>query len=392
MPFQKKTPGVYIQENSAGNHLIAGASTSVAMFLGRAKRGPLQKPVKCLNFAKFDKTFSSDYAHGDLARALSLFFQNGGTQCYVLRLARQSSAIARLDDAPLLSDYQKAFALIDQKADLFNLLVLPQDADLDPDVIASLWAPASVLCQKHRAILVMDPPRAWNSVQAALNPAQDISQLCPGLVLENCALFYPQIKISENGTEVLVGGSGALAGLIARTDGLRGVWKAPAGPEATILGITGLEQNLSEAESGLLSAWGINPLRIISGKVINWGARTLAGNGATASEDKYLPVRRLELFLEQSLYTGLQWTVFELNDEALWARIRMSAGAFLQNLFRQGAFQGQKPEDAYFVKCDFSTTTQNDLSLGRVNVLVGFAPLKPAEFVVLRLQLTAQSK
>jgi phage tail sheath protein FI len=126
----------------------------------------------------------------------------------------------------------------------------------------------------------------------------------------------------------------------------------------------------------------------VAGNVV-WGARTLQGADALASEWKYVPVRRLAYFLEESLYRGTQWVVFEPNDEPLWAQIRLNVGAFMHNLFRQGAFQGQTPQEAYFVKCDKDTTTQNDINLGIVNIVVGFAPLKPAEFVIIQIQQIA---
>jgi phage tail sheath protein FI len=135
---------------------------------------------------------------------------------------------------------------------------------------------------------------------------------------------------------------------------------------------------------------GINCLRTLPvyGNVV-WGSRTLHGQNDRGSEWKYVPVRRMALFLEESLYRGTQWVVFEPNDEPLWAQIRLNIGAFLQGLFRQGAFQGRTPREAYFVKCDRETTTQADINLGIVNILIGFAPLKPAEFVVIKIQQIA---
>jgi phage tail sheath protein FI len=120
-----------------------------------------------------------------------------------------------------------------------------------------------------------------------------------------------------------------------------------------------------------------------------WGARTRRGADEEADEYKYIPVRRLALYMEESLFRGLKWVVFEPNDEPLWAQIRLNVGAFMHNLYRLGAFQGKTPREAYFVKCDRETTTQNDINQGVVNVLVGFAPLKPAEFVVLKIQQMA---
>jgi phage tail sheath protein FI len=181
--------------------------------------------------------------------------------------------------------------------------------------------------------------------------------------------------------------SGTMAGVYARTDSNRGVWKAPAGTDATLNGVIDLAAPLNDRENGTFNPKGVNALRSFPayGRVA-WGARTLKGSDAQADEYKYVPVRRTALFLEESLYRGTQWVVFEPNDEALWAQIRLNVGAFLQGLFRQGAFQGRTPREAYFVKCDRETTTQNDINLGIVNILVGFAPLKPAEFVVLKLQ------
>jgi phage tail sheath protein FI len=148
--------------------------------------------------------------------------------------------------------------------------------------------------------------------------------------------------------------------------------------------------SLTDAENGLLNPLGVNCLRAfpIIGSVV-WGARTLRGADLLADEYKYVPVRRLALYIEESLFRGTQWVVFEPNDEPLWSQIRLNVGAFMQNLFRQGAFQGTTPSAAYFVKCDQETTTQNDINRGVVNVVVGFAPLKPAEFVIIKIQQMA---
>jgi hypothetical protein len=183
---------------------------------------------------------------------------------------------------------------------------------------------------------------------------------------------------------------GAVAGIFARTDTNRGVWKAPAGLDATLVGVPQLSVSLTDAENGELNPLGINCLRALppAGRVI-WGARTLQGDNRLASEWKFIPVRRTALFIEESLFRGLKWAVFEPNDEPLWAQIRLNAGSFMHSLFRQGAFQGSTPREAYFVKCDKETTSQNDIDSGIVNVVVGFAPLKPAEFVVIKIQQIA---
>jgi phage tail sheath protein FI len=247
-------------------------------------------------------------------------------------------------------------------------------------------------------MLIVDSPAAWSeNTDTAANDAQkgfmkgDLG--LTGTAARNAALYFPRVLE----TDPLMGGQintfapcGMVAGIMARTDVQRGVWKAPAGIDASLNGITGLEVNLTNDENGMLNPLGINCLRTfpITGSVV-WGARTLRGADQLADDYKYVPVRRLALFLEESLYRGTQWVVFEPNDEPLWAQIRLNVGAFMHNLFVQGAFQGQTPKDAYFVKCDKDTTTQNDRDLGIVNIKVGFAPLKPAEFVVIQIQQIA---
>jgi Bacteriophage tail sheath protein len=181
-----------------------------------------------------------------------------------------------------------------------------------------------------------------------------------------------------------------MAGVYARTDTERGVWKAPAGTTSTLVNVPALTYQLTDAENGLLNPLAINCLRSLPvyGNV-SWGARTLEGADQLASDWKYVPVRRLALYIEASLYQGTQWVVFEPNDEPLWAQIRLNVGTFMQQLFRQGAFQGSTPSSAYFVRCDSTTTTQADINLGVVNIVVGFAPLIPAEFVVIQIQQIA---
>ena len=240
-------------------------------------------------------------------------------------------------------------------------------------------------------MLIVDPKAAWATVGAAQSGAPGMN--LNGDMARNAAIYFPRIKQADS----QLGGQvetfvpcGVIAGVMARTDSQRGVWKAPAGLDASLSGVAGLQLDMTDAENGLLNPLGINCLRTfpVHGRVV-WGSRTMRGADAAADEYKYVPVRRLALFLEESLYRGTQWVVFEPNDEPLWAQIRLNLGAFMHNLFRQGAFQGTAPRDAYFVKCDKETTTQNDINLGIVNIVVGFAPLKPAEFVIIKLQQMA---
>jgi len=282
-----------------------------------------------------------------------------------------------------------------EKTDLFNLLCIPPDT-LDGDTLEAVYIKALAYCVKRRALLLVDPPNAWtrNTDMNIPNPGVAVSDLSlSGPAARNAAVYFPRVLAADP----LLGGQtsafvpcGMVAGVMARTDVTRGVWKAPAGVDAALNGAQGLTVTLTDLENGLLNPVGINCLRTfpIIGTVI-WGARTLRGADMLADDYKYVPVRRLALFIEESLYRGMHWAVFEPNDEPLWAQIRLAGGAFMHNLFRQGAFQGSSPRDAYFVKCDKETTTQNDINLGIVNVIVAFAPLKPAEFVVLKIQQIA---
>jgi phage tail sheath protein FI len=208
------------------------------------------------------------------------------------------------------------------------------------------------------------------------------------------AAYFPRIKLPDplNNLQLRTfAPCGVVAKLYARTDSTRCVWKAPAGVDATLDGVQGMVYQLTDNEQGALNPLGLNCFRIfpIYGPVA-WGARTIAGADAAASEWKYVPVRRLALYLEESLYRRIQWVVFESNDEPLWAQIRLNLGAFMHTLFLQGAFQGNTPQKAYIVKCDSETTTQDDINRGVVNILVGFASLKPAEFVVIKIQQMAE--
>ncbi len=285
-------------------------------------------------------------------------------------------------------DKSGLYALED--VDIFNILCIPRAADLSSDSeMAAVISEATAYCEERFAFLIVDIPARIDTVQEV----KDWLDQNATLRHPNTALYFPRPRIPDplnNFRLRSVGASGTMAGLYARTDVERGVWKAPAGTEASLRNVQELDYTLTDPENGTLNPLGINCLRTfpIYGN-ISWGARTLMGADVQASEWKYVPVRRITLFLEQSLLRGTQWAVFEPNDEPLWAQLRLNIGAFMQNLFRQGAFQGRSPREAYLVKCDRETTTQNDINLGIVNVIVGFAPLKPAEFVILKIQQLA---
>lgn len=282
-----------------------------------------------------------------------------------------------------------------EPVDLFNILCIPRTAIVSGDnplttaEAGAVIAAATAYCEERRAFFILDTPSNINEVQEI----KDWLDANATLRHRNVALYFPRVQIADPLNDFRLrsmGASGTMAGLYARTDVTRGVWKAPAGTEATLANVQRLDYTLTDSENGTLNPVAINCLRTfpIYGNV-SWGARTLVGADQMASEWKYVPVRRLTLFLEESLYRGTKWVVFEPNDEPLWAQIRLNLGAFMHNLFRQGAFQGRTPREAYLVKCDHETTTQNDINLGIVNILVGFAPLKPAEFVIIKIQQLA---
>jgi hypothetical protein len=284
------------------------------------------------------------------------------------------------------------------KVDIFNLLSIPPDQpDTPVATLKTVYGAALPVCRERRAMLIVDPPIEWsgNGLDNLLSKtgAELLNIGLAGPDARNAAIYYPRVLESDparEGQTFSYPPSGIIAGIMARTDVQRGVWKAPAGLDAAINGITGFDVELDNDENGALNQYGINCLRSfgVAGRVV-WGARTMRGADQLADEYKYIPIRRLALYIEETLYRATQWVVFEPNDEPLWAQIRLNVGAFMHTLFRQGAFQGTTPRDAYFVKCDKEVNPQNDIDRGIVNIVVGFAPLKPAEFVVIKLQQIA---
>ncbi len=318
--------------------------------------------------------------------AFSLAFSNDGSDGDPITDAEIS--------APTLEASKQGIWTL-EKADLFNLLCIPPLGNAPGGNVGSQTrSAAAAYCRKRRAFYIVDPLDTWNEVANVTAAATGLDSANWGLARnENSAVYFPRIRLPDalqDGRLNEFAPCGAVAGVMARTDATRGVWKAPAGIEATLIGVAEISIKLSDGENGQLNPLGVNCLRSfpVTGRVV-WGARTLRGADMLASEWKYVPVRRLALYIEESLYRGTQWVVFEPNDEPLWSQIRLNLGAFMQSLFRQGAFQGKSPREAYFVKCDKETTTQDDINQGIVNIVVGFAPLKPAEFVIIKIQQIA---
>src|SRR2546423_4285492 len=349
-------------------HPIPGVATSVTAFIGAAKYGPLDtdaaSPVTIRSFVEFEQTFGGLSSESRLGFAVRDFFLNGGSTAIIVRL-KNAGRGEELQESDFIGDGKESaahglFAL--NRVDLFNLLCIPgyKNAGFGFDVDASVIGRAAHYCEARRAMLLLDAPAAWRTTEQARAGIASV-----GTASRNAALFFPRLRqpnSERNNEPEEFGPSGAVAGVFARTDANRGVWKAPAGTGATLVGVPELAISLTDSENSELNPLGINCLRILPaiGCVV-WGSRTLQGSDQLASEWKYIPVRRLALFLEESLYRGTQWAVFEVNDEPLWAKIRLNVGSFMHDLFQRGAFQGVTPKDAYFVKCDAETTTQSDI-------------------------------
>jgi hypothetical protein len=508
MPVTPSYPGVYIEEIPSGVRTIVGVATSITAFIGRTLKGRDNEPIRIQSYADFDRAFGGLWVKSALTYAVQQYFQNGGQDAIIIRVARNAnvatinaSELALQASSPgewgnklrvrvdyntrdpndqtlfnlIIEEFENAAGSSDpgdvvatetirnlststtsprfyqtvireeaelinlandtvlgsrpgegsgngsggtdgdditvdevsndnltserrglyalDKADLFNLLCIPPFIRGTDIPIDTVYAKAAEYCKKRRAMLIIDPPLDWSTIQDARNGINSIRSQIGAKTATNVAVYFPRLKMAdplkENLTEEFVP-CGVVAGIFARTDTERGVWKAPAGIDASLSGVRELTYKMNDPENGQLNPLGLNCIRSfpVYGTIL-WGARTLAGADQLASEWKYVPVRRFALFLQESLYRGTQWVVFEPNDEPLWAQIRLNIGVFMNDLFRQGAFQGKTPAEAYFVKCDKETTTQSDINRGIVNIIVGFAPLKPAEFVILKFQQIA---
>ena len=511
-------PGVFIEEIARGPRPIQGVPTSVTAFIGRAWRGPVDQPVVIRSFRDYERQFGGLWQESTLGFALRQFFENGGTQAIVVRVATRSGAAAakpallRLTDGEVFRaaspgswglnlkiavdlagvprsadqhfiltvrddvaskrdsakrggsgvserfvdlsvdpasprfvgtvlEQQSQLLRLDRglravsprgqtaiatdgsgsdgapigtaevnapenrtartglyaldKVDLFNLLCLPPLVPDKDNGVGEDWAPAAEYCRERRAFLIVDAPQSWTPDNAAENVAA-----FDAIARENAAIYFPHVQAANplDGRSMAFAPCGMIAGVMSRTDGAQGVWKAPAGTGANLRGVTGLwikgqVGHLTDEASRPLNTAGINCLREFRNVgVVVWGARTLAGADAMSSDWKYVPVRRYFLYLERSIDRGIQWVVFEPNDERTWGQVRATVSNFLTNEFRRGALVGSAPSQAFFVTCDRTTMTQDDILNGRLIVEIGIAPVRPAEFVIFRIfQNTAES-
>ncbi|MDB5694170.1 MAG: tail sheath protein [Alphaproteobacteria bacterium] len=392
---ETKHPGIFVEEVPTGMHPIAGVPTSIAGAVGYLKRGPLNLPVRCLNFGDFQRAFGGLDPDSPTSFQVSQFFLNGGSEIWVSRLCAAAAPAADPDGLPPSgSDVAGDPAA---STGIHALDSLPQvDLILVPDMPAMdapsyLTAAAALLdyALQRRAFALLDLPNDVATPAQAASWATGVpASLGRGIV--SAAAYFPRVLVPTpfSPEPMALGASGTMAGIYAASDIGRGVWKAPAGIGARLAGVEALSCKINDGDNGLLNPLGVNALRTfpVYGNVA-WGARTLASANSGDWDWKYISVRRLALFIEESLIQGLQWVVFEPNDEALWAQIRLSVSNFLYVLFTQGAFAGASPRDACLCICDATTTTTADILEGVVNIVVMFAPQKPAEFIVLTIQL-----
>jgi phage tail sheath protein FI len=397
MSIEHIRPSVYVAGSPDGPSPISGAATSITAFVGYLRRGPPNEPVQCLGFDDFERTFGGLDAQSPTSFQVSQFFLNGGTESWVSRLcAAGTPSNSAPDGAPpdgpdVAGDPEAKTGVhaLDAMPGV-NLICVPDMARMSQtDYLTAATATLDYALQR-RAFALLDIPQDVTTPSEAVDWAQSApGNFGPGIV--SAASYFPQIEVPTPFSTVpaILGACGTMAGLYAATDAARGVWKAPAGIAAPIAGVQQLQYVMSDEENGLINPLGLNAIRAIPvyGNVA-WGARTLASANEADIDWKYIPVRRLALFIEQSLVNGLQWVAFEANDEALWSQIRLSVGGFLEQLFTQGAFCGSSSAQACQAICDASTTTPEDMDNDIVNILVQFAPIEPAEFLTISLQLT----
>jgi phage tail sheath protein FI len=333
----------------------------------------------------------------------TVFSGSNFTETEKLAATAPSTTVGVFDPADFLSAFQADSSL--DKLQVFNLLVVPGVVN------NAVLSEALAFCERKLAFLIMDPPPEdvadpptnWIGDFLGNTAGDTDGNIAPQS--SNGALYFPYLKSSNPitglpsdpaGTPFTLPPSGFVAGIFARTDTNRGVWKAPAGLETTILDTTGVVDGgrMTDMRQGALNNIGVNCIRSFPGAgTVVFGSRTLVSANTAFQQWKYVPVRRMALFLEQTLKLNLTWVIFEPNDEPLWVAIRVSIESFMLSLFHQGAFAGAKPSDSFQVKCDSSTTTPQDVDNGRVNIVVAFAPLKPAEFVIVKIaQLAGQAQ
>jgi len=407
MAMTKTYPGVHIEEVSSGVKPIESASTSTAAFIGRTgKTLPAatyaSEPELIFTWADYVEKFGAlvdgekrgirklSSGVDEMGFAVYNFFMNGGGAAYIVHVHIPTSATNPPTESEL---YGAVFDSLEKLRDI-SIVCLPGKTFPENGGIIGL-AVAHAEKMKNRMVLIdldKEPKlKTATNVPSTLTTSEFAVAYYPWLEVPNPFYKPADPEAANNDAANLpptleIAPSGFMAGMWAKIDGRRGVWKAPAGVETALLGISGLVDEVEDARQGILNPLGINCIRKMPGfGPVVWGARTLATRANP--EWRYIPIRRTANMIRESLYNNIQWAVFEPNDHRLWASLRVNIDAFMNGLWRAGAFQGEKASDAYFVRCNLGDTmTQDDIDTGKVIVEVGFAPLKPAEFVIVRIQ------
>jgi phage tail sheath protein FI len=335
----------------------------------------------------FDAQVQRGYADGDAA---SPYFRPG--QNFVSGVNTPLPLANGTDGSPVsnfdligTADKKTGLHALDDVRDV-NFIAIP--GATDPGVIGDAVGYCSI---RQDCFFIADSPGKRDKLTPLTDPAhaQDFLRNQIKNKTSYGALYYPWLEIPDpvgagRNPRRFVPPSGFIAGLYARIDTTRGVWKAPAGTEANLIGPIGLEYSTTDSEQDILNPIGVNCLRDFPASgIVVWGARTLATQ--SDPEYRYIPVRRYTIYLRVSIYNGTQWAVFEPNDAPLWAALKANIDDFLMGEFRKGALAGATPEDAFDVKCDADLNPPSEVNAGRVNMEVRFAPLKPAEFVIIRI-------
>jgi phage tail sheath protein FI len=369
-------PGVYVEEISFKAHSIEGVPTSTAAFIGPTRTTPpttdcaARQPLT--SFLDFERQYGGldDLQTADgsacnyVAHAARVFFDNGGQRLYIGHVAADA----------LADEYAAALQALPESG--ISVIAAPGYSS----------RPATAEIQQALIEHVSQPERCRFAVLDA-PPASTIDEVLAArssIDSSYAAMYYPWVTTAD---AVQLPPSGFVCGILARTDTARGVWKAPA--NESVIGAVDLQTAIDTYDQERLSAQGINSIRSFPSRgILLWGARTTSSD----SQWKYVNVRRYFIYLEQSICSGLQWVVFEPNGEPLWATVRQTITSFLLDNWRNGALMGSKPEEAFFVRCDSSTMTQNDIDNGRLIAEIGIAPVRPAEFVILRIGLWTASR
>jgi hypothetical protein len=395
--YSMKAPGVYVEQMPSASAPLSGAGTSTAAFIGvmpntitisGASFTPTaaDQVVLVTNFTEFATafgSFSDDHGQKMLAHAVRGFFNNGGTRCYVTRVLPSATP----NTEPSLDAALQLFESIDEIA------IVAAPGLSSPASYTSLAT--HVTTNTHDRFAILDTPEVvettgkMDPTLLTTTPPNNQTSLLPSYS-DSFALYFPWLQVVDpaTSTTVNVPPSGHMAGIYARVDGQRGVFKAPA--NEVVLGATGLKYAVSPRQQDALNPQGVNCIRRLNGNILVWGARTLGGENN--ADFKYINVRRTFNYIRASIDRGTQWAVFEPNNAALWAKITREASAFLRTIWASGGLFGDKPEQAFYVKCDAETNPTSVRDAGMVVTEIGVAITRPAEFVVFKLgQLAGQA-